>query len=57
MRKHQIIEEYLFDCNKPQGTAKENYDCFLKSWGCEGVLKVKGKEITLEDIEEYLNFE
>ena len=57
MKKHQIIEEYLFDCEKPIGTAEENYECFLKKWGVNGILEVRGIKINLEDIKYYLNFE
>ncbi len=51
----QYIEENLFGCYKPCGTAKENYDGFVSEWGVEGLKMSNGYEITIEDIQQYFD--
>ena len=52
--KTKFIEENLFGCYKPTGTAQENYDGFVSEYGVEG-LREGDYEITVEDIEDYLD--
>ncbi len=49
----KYIEENLFGCIPPEGTAQENYDGFISSWGD---LKMDdGYEITVDDIQNYMD--
>jgi hypothetical protein len=53
--KTSYIEENLFGCYRPSGTAQENYDGFISEWGIDGLKMSNGYKITVEDIQEYFD--
>ena len=50
----KYIEENLFGCNSPCGTAEENYECFVSEYGVDGLV-CGNHAITCEDIQEYFD--